>query len=749
MIKKISLILCTLLCLLGFCACKRTPKDVKHKIEYVLDGGINNPGNPTEFTEGKEVQLLAPSKDGYDFIGWFINDQKVESISSNQKTDVTVTAKWELSVNPPVYNTKITIDGPTEVKSGKSIKLTATVTDAPDPTVTWTITQGNEYATISADGTLTAGNVSDDKIVEVTATSNYNSEITNKVIITIVASEPVLLTQEMLDVLKEDKIGFEGYVNVKLYTIGLFEKLYGTYTYQTKTAMDGTYWYTEYEDGNTGAILGLYYKNNNNLACQVGVSLMNEEEYEPMLDKNGQTVNWQDAGLYNNFKNLNVDDFAYNEATGRYDYVGSDDKMAEKMISSANPYNFNAKGFSLIIEDGEIIGIYAQSDIDYTIQSGYKAIQELIVTINYGDIVEVPTINKYVHDDIHDPLQTAIDNMKGLDNYTLTLKEITATVYTTGYIQRGYVENITDNNLYFDPFTVSYDQSQNEVKNFAENDAYGYKKINDNLYNTYQQNKDGSYYAQRAYATSITNAKPSFAFAAEIFNKYYPAPDGSITYYVDNLMSKVATTLYYGVGNDINIYGIYATEGYTSTTTSFTPYVVVKDGYIVEACFYYYMGSMYGVVELEYSDFNQTSLPENVEVNFTTRNVPTSWEEHVIEIGDDQQTNALEFLKTFFQDENIGEKMPYFGIPLGDTYGFGCESIHLMGGTTIAKESILFYYDVPLDLDYTLNSSLEKIEEYLISIGFTKNAYGEFSKGEIYVAPMDVQLDLQIFVWKA
>ena len=214
-------------------------------------------------------------------------------------------------------------------------------------------------------------------------------------------------------------------------------------------------------------------------------------------------------------------------------------------------------------------------------------------------------------------------------------------------------------------------------------------------------------------------------------------------------MSKVATTFYYGVGNDINIYGIYATEGYTSTTTSFTPYVVVKDGYIVEACFYYYMGSMYGVVELEYSDFNQTSLPENVEVNFTTRNVPTSWEEHVIEIGDDQQTNALEFLKTFFQDENIGEKMPYFGIPLGDTYGFGCESTHLMGGTTIAKESILFYYDVPLDLDYTLNSSLEKIEEYLISIGFTKNAYGEFSKGEIYVAPMDVQLDLQIFVWKA
>ena len=42
-------------------------------------------------------------------------------------------------------------------------------------------------------------------------------------------------------------------------------------------------------------------------------------------------------------------------------------------------------------------------------------------------------------------------------------------------------------------------------------------------------------------------------------------------------MSYVATTFYYGVGNDINLYGIFATTGYTSETSSFTPYVVVDN----------------------------------------------------------------------------------------------------------------------------------------------------------------------------
>lgn len=751
--KKISLILCTLLCIFGLASCKKEPP--KHSIEYVLDGGINNPNNPTEFKEGTEVVFLDPTREGYEFIGWFINDEIIKSISKNEKNDVTVTAKWKLEVKPPVYDTKVAISGPSEVRSGESIKLTATVTDADDKTVSWSITSGQEFASIAEDGTLTAKEVDGDKIVEVTATSNFNSEIKTSKHITIISN--AVLTEEMLESLKTDKIGYEGYVNVKLYTIGLFEKLHSTYTYMTKTAMDGTNWYTEYEDGNTGVSRGLYFKNHNNLACQVGVSFMNEEQYEPMLDEKGHTVSWNDAGLYNNFQNLQVSDFTYNEKTGRYDYSGNDKNMPSKIIASANPYDFIVTGFSLIIEDGEIIGIYSQSGIDYTIANGYKAIQELVVTINYGDVVEVPTINKFTHDDIHDDLQVAINNMRNLDSYSLNFREITKSYLSSTYTQSGFKETIVNDNCYFDPYTVEYNSDKTEVEVYEDNDSYGYKKISDMLYNTYNQNFDGTYSASRAYEDEFSAAKPSFEFAAEIFTSYYPDPtDGTVTYYVNDVMCSVASTFFYGVGNDINLYGIFATIGRTSDNSTFTPYVVVKDGYIVEAGFYFYMGTIYGVVILTYSDFNTATLPDGVNVEFEKRNVPSSWEELTLIVsevegstGDDIEVNAAEYLKELFKDENILDKMPFFGVPLGDTYGFGITTFHIPFGSDTAKSAINFYYDVPLDLNSTIESSLKKIEQYLLDLGFEKNAYGEFNKGNIWVAPTDTNLDLMIYVWMA
>ena len=68
-------------------------------------------------------------------------------------------------------------------------------------------------------------------------------------------------------------------------------------------------------------------------------------------------------------------------------------------------------------------------------------------------------------------------------------------------------------------------------------------KINDNLYNTFFTNKAGGYNATRAYQTDFSAAKPTFGFAAEIFRSYYVnAKDGTTTYYVDNVMSSVAST---------------------------------------------------------------------------------------------------------------------------------------------------------------------------------------------------------------
>lgn len=724
---------------------------VENAIEYVVT--INDTENHTVTTNIYQVEDITKAFTVY-VVAKGDSKKILDSLPSD-KVQFNPTTKPDVP-KPPKEEIKIGISSKSEVMSGQSIKLTANVTGTTDTSVTWEIKTGSEFASIDAEGNLKANSVDGDKVIEVIARSNKDTSVTASKIITIVAKPE--LTADMLNAINHDRVGFEGYINISLYTIGLFEKLDSTYTINIKTSMDGTNWYAQYENSQTGTIQDLYYKNHNGLACQVGVSFMNDEEYFPMLDELGKEVSFTDSGLYNSLKGLKVSDFTFNEETWRYEYTGLDTTLASKIVAAANPYDFDPIGFGLIIEDGEIMGVYAKSNDDYTISQGYKAIQELYVFMNCGDSVEVPTIAKYSYDaEVHDDLQAAIDNMKKLDSYTLDFKEMTQSYLSTSTIESGFTETITATECHFRPYTVRYDSQLNEHHDYTLNASYGYKKINDNLYNTYFQNSDGSYGAVRAYNSEFNNAKPTFEFAAEIFRNYYVDTEkGTTTYYVDDVMSSVASTFYYGVGNDINLYGIFATRGYVNSS-SFTPFVVVKDGYIVEACFYFYIGTIYGIVQIEYSDFNNTTLPEGTNIEFETRFAPTSWSELTINVSlgtgssteDDYEENALKYLKEFYGNENIEDLMPFFGNVLGDTYGFGLTTIHMPAGSTSAKNAIVFYYDVPLDIDYTIDSSLKAVEEYLISLGFVKNLSGEFKKGDIVIAPMDMDLDFVIYVWKA
>ncbi len=649
---------------------------------------------------------------------------------------------------------KIGISGKTEVFSGGKLKLGAVVTGAEDASVTWAISEGGEFAEIDQNGLLTAKEVSSDKIIKVSATSNEDKTV--KAEKTIIITSKRVLTQDMLDVLSaKSEIAFEGYIDIDLYTIGMYERFYETHNMSVKTAMDGTNWYAEYDNTATGMTMALYFSNHNDIACQVSVSLRNSEEYTPMLDENDEEVSWVDSGLYNNFKGLKVSDFEFNSETWRYEYKGADEGLLARMTASANPYDFVPTNLSLIIEDGEIIGFRSVSEPDMTIAQGYKAIQTLTVAVNYGETVEVPTISKFGHDEAHDKLTEAIANMHALESYSLDMNQTVYSVLNSGYTYEGFEETVTDGLCYFEPYTFYVDGSDNVHKR-PTGDVYGYKKIEENLYNTFSlnENKDG-FVANRAYAADFGNAKPSFGFAAEIFTAYYEDPDdGTTTYFVDETMCPVASTFYNGVGNDIAMYGIFATM-YKSTDLSFTPYVVVKDGHIIQAAFYFYLGYLYGIIEINYDNFNTAELPA-ANVEFDVRQLPVSWSELTIQVSDfnaggtsgDVETNALDYLKTFFGDEEIEGKMPFFGNALGDSYGFGLTTVHY-NGENQAKPSIMFYYDVPLDTNYSIDSSMKKVSEYLLSLGFTKNKHGEYSKDGIVVTAVDNDLDLMIYVWKA
>ncbi len=666
------------------------------------------------------------------------------------------------NVEPPKpAEISVVISGADQIYSGGTTKLSAKVSGTIDVSVTWTVTEGSEYATVDNKGNVTAVEVSGDKLVKVEARSKVDNTAFAEKILTIVAKPD--LTQDMLDALNSDFAAFSGYVSIELYDDSSLlggDKLQGTYNSVIKTSMNGEYWYSEYENGTTGRNTPIYYKNHNNKACQVGVSLMNEEEYFPMKDDFGNEITWERAGLYNSLKNLSVSDFTFDETTWRYVYTGGNKSLVEKVIASANPYDFSAQTFALIIDEGEVSGIYSKSNPDYTIQYGYKAIQHLYAIITVGeDFVEVPTIEKYSHDADHHPrLNEAIENMHNLNSYTVDLTDLNQNL-TVGFTESGFTETITQDTVLFKPFSAKTNTSGESVRTYTKNGEYGYKVMRDGLYNAFYRNPTGDYQASRAYEKDISNAKPTFAFAGEIFRGYaYNQEDGSYTYYVDDPMCTVASTFFFGVGNDINLYGIFAARGYTSATDSFTPFVTVKDGYITEACFYYNIGGLiYGVIELKYGDFNTAEIPDEEMPDFETREVPTSWNELEIilqygsETGEeDLPMNALTFFKEnmFAGVSDIEAQLPFFGDVLGDSYGFGLTQPFRPEGSSIAKLSVALYYDVPLDIDYTITSSLNAVKEYLIEEGFTQVSTDTFEKGDIVVVPRDVDLDFMIYVYK-
>lgn len=72
----------------------------KYEIAYNLDGGTLPEGAAKEYAFGTGLaQLPVPTKAGFKFLGWYIGETKVESISDTQEGKVELTAKWEANVS--------------------------------------------------------------------------------------------------------------------------------------------------------------------------------------------------------------------------------------------------------------------------------------------------------------------------------------------------------------------------------------------------------------------------------------------------------------------------------------------------------------------------------------------------------------------------------------------------------------------------------------------------------------------------
>ncbi len=697
---------------------------------------------------------------------------------------------------PPIADVKVALScDVTEIKSGSSATFNAVVTglnDGEDDGVSWTITEGSEFASINANGVLTASEVDGDKIVKIRATSAARGDVYGEKTMTIVAKSK--LTQSMLDAVAKDTAAFVGYMQLDVYDtkLGDKDKLNSTYYTSVKTAMDGEKWYAEYDNASVGITQGLYVKkvreDNVDYAMEVGVSLKNEERYYSVNNDLGEKLTWAESGYYNNFKGLRVSDFTFNAENWRWEYSGADARLKNRMTSSANPYDFEPQNLQLLIDDGEIMGFYSLGADDYAIVSGYITVPKLFVAIDVSENVSVSSVGRYKDAEEYAEgsderaallaLRSAKEKMKTLERYNTRLINIQYSNVAQTMSYTGYDETITPDALYYRPFSVLKYGAEDQQIVYDRNSDYGYRNVRNGLYNMFNENiPDGignvdenqkTYSASRAYTGSVNDVRPSFDFSEAIFTQFAKEKDsdgadtGYYIFYSDSIMSQVATTFYRGVGNDISLYGILATEGQLANNVSFTPYVRVSpDGYITESGFYYVISIYFvGVVEITYSDFNdeaKATLSSETQADLSsvaTREVPTSWNEVSIITNSDTGATQVadEYFNFYFGIDGISDEIPFLGVTecIGDTFGLGMGQ-YCKGSDGRQKKAITLYYDVPLDLDYTIDSSLKSIDEYLVKSGFVANLFGEYEKTvgakKIVVKPVDSSLDLFVYIW--
>lgn len=109
-------------------------KAIEYTIVYILDGG-ENAENPTIYTvESDEIVLNEPTKDGYTFDGWFVDESKIERIVKGSYGDLILTARWTENIVVPISDFVVE-NGVVTAYNGSATSITIKATEGGEKVV--------------------------------------------------------------------------------------------------------------------------------------------------------------------------------------------------------------------------------------------------------------------------------------------------------------------------------------------------------------------------------------------------------------------------------------------------------------------------------------------------------------------------------------------------------------------------------------------------------------------------------------
>ncbi len=125
--------------------------EIKYNIKYELNGGTNHKQNPATFANGTALTLYAPTKKGFVFDGWYLNNKftgnKVTTIGNSETQNITLYAKWT-KTEIQFKNSTLTLAPNKTTTNLKNIT-------GKTGTVSWT-TSNKKIATVDANGKVKA-----------------------------------------------------------------------------------------------------------------------------------------------------------------------------------------------------------------------------------------------------------------------------------------------------------------------------------------------------------------------------------------------------------------------------------------------------------------------------------------------------------------------------------------------------------------------------------------------------------------
>ena len=676
-------------------------------------------------------------------VAWVVSDASLVKVDNNVLSvlkevdvDTEVIVKAVSVENQNVYaEKKIIVKAPSSfgsitittskdtIAEGETIMVSATVTGLKEVGYTWKVS--HEDLIKIENGQLTLiGSVKIDTNVTITATANADESVfKSKTILVkapIIAGQVGELTNDVLGEIANESITFTG-VLTDYYTDFNNSFNNSTNQYDTLVMMAEGRWYGAWNvKGNTnnivsdnyrkGSVDGLTdaYGNVGHALERLYINKNNEVAASVVKDYRSIPVIWEAQHLWNHLGNLKVTDFTYNADDELYSYTVSQNDMDGLYLMTYLSYCLTPmledtlSTISFKIENGHITKVILRTELLYygsdtqedADAMSYTEVE--LVPSNIGSTI-VPEPVRYESPENAAILSAALENMKQLDNYKYSAKDVT-TYAPSGDSGDYEISAAASNDRVVYAKVHNYTSSVGTVGEvgYVTKDAilientgkYSYS-LDDKLYHTeyygYKQNEDGTYdeFEYQASALGLVGTRkvkgtladilPNFDFSADIFEFTGTKGTGDDLVYQFKLKATEVTR---DIAMAVSMHS-YAEDAEKSSTKTFT-LAVNKDGYIVSTSYAYNLsGVYYGNITTTYSDFNNVTLAPDTFEGYVPRQWRTTWDQYICKYfqpthtGNSYEENALTAFEHVFGDQVVNLPSPQVFLEVFDDLIFG------------------------------------------------------------------------------